>query len=99
MRKVNEDPKYIAVFVNSREPHFPLLLQLLRICCCRDQVMRTSSQLAVLELSNNRLLDRYMRNFPFVLFYPLCLGGVVAGVRAAVEGLGAEELTSGLKYM
>ena len=75
VRKINEDAKYITVFINKREPHFPLLMQLLKIYNCKDSVMRTSSQLAILEISNNKnsLLQKYLNNFPFALFYPHCV--------------------------
>ena len=85
VRKINEDSKFITVFVNSREPHFPLLLQLLKIYNCHDPVMRTSSKLAILELSNNKLLQKYLINFPFVLFYPLCMCGIISEVKEIVD--------------
>ncbi len=35
--------------------------------------MHTSSKLAIMEISNNQntLVQKYVNNFPFVLFYPL----------------------------
>ena len=48
VRTINAQPKFLNVFFNSREPHFPLLLQLLKMYDCKDTIMQTSSQLAVL---------------------------------------------------
>ncbi len=48
VRKINEDSKFLSVFVNSREPHFPLLLQLLKMHDSKDSIMLTSSKLAIL---------------------------------------------------
>lgn len=78
VRKINEDQKYLSVFLNSKEPHFPLLLQLLKMYNCKDQIMHTSSKLALLELSNSPspILQSYLSNFPFVLFYPLLVGQI-----------------------
>ena len=47
--------------------------------------MRTSSKLAILELSNNKLLQKYLNNFPFVLFYPLCMCGIISEVKEIVD--------------
>jgi hypothetical protein len=50
-------------------------------------------------------VQKYLGNFPFVLFYPLCMGEVMRGLREAVEGMRrgvegeGEELEGGLKYM
>ena len=73
VRKINEDQKYLSVFLNVKEPHFPLLLQLLKMHNCSDPIMHTSSRLALLELSNGTspVLSNYLANFPFVIFYPL----------------------------
>jgi hypothetical protein len=79
IRKINEDHRYLSVFLNSREPHFPLLLQLLKMHNCKDDIMHTSSKLAIMEISNNRdpIVANYLSNFPFVMFYPLYVGRIL----------------------
>lgn len=48
IRKINEDNKYLSVFFNSNQPHFPLLLNLLKFYDCSDPIMHTSSKLAII---------------------------------------------------
>ena len=87
VRKVNADSKYTSVFLNSKEPHFPLLLQLLRMHNCSDRIMQTSSKLAIMELSNSNSqeVQEYLANFPFVLFYPLFCMQTQERLRMTVE--------------
>lgn len=71
---------------------------------CSDSIMQTSSKLAVLETSNNPhpLLQTYLCNFPFVLFYPLHLQQMEAALKQANENhcpIGAEALENSIKYM
>lgn len=87
IRKINEDHRYLSVFLNSKEPHFPLLLQLLKMHNCQDDIMHTSSKLAILEISNNKnpMLVNYLQNFPFVLFYPLYTQIVLERLKTVIE--------------
>ena len=103
-RKINQDAKYLNVFLNQKEPHFPLLLQLLRFHDWPDPVLHTSAKLAILELSNNPhpLLQLLVGNFPFVLFYPLFAAHSLRALRRAVaspDPEANEELEAHLKYM
>jgi hypothetical protein len=104
VRKINEDNRYLSLFLNSKEPHFPLLLQLLKMHNCKDTIMHTSSKLAILEISNNPSpqLQHYLGNFPFVLFYPLYTQQILSSLKQLLEGddfLIVENLQSSLKYM
>jgi hypothetical protein len=86
IRKINEEDKYLSVFINLKEPHFPLLLKLLKFYDCPDVVMHTSSKLAIMEISNNQnpLVQKFTKNFPFVIFYPLYVGIILDSLRKAV---------------
>jgi hypothetical protein len=86
IRKINDQEKYLSVFFNIKEPHFPLLLKLLKFYDCPDVVMHTSSKLAIMEISNNQnpLVQKYVRNFPFVIFYPLYVGIILDSLKLAV---------------
>jgi hypothetical protein len=48
MRKINKEEKYLSVFFNQKEPHFPLLLKLLKFYDCPDVLMHTSSKQSIL---------------------------------------------------
>lgn len=78
-RKVNEDEKFLSVFLNLKEPHFPLMLNLLRFYDCRDVVLHTTAKLSLMELCGNKskAIQNYVVNFPFVMFYPLYLSEIV----------------------
>jgi hypothetical protein len=74
------------VFFNLKEPHFPLLLKLLKFYDCTDVVMHTSSKLVIMEISNNKnvSVQKFSKNFPFVIFYPLYVGQILESLKLAV---------------
>ncbi len=63
--------------------------------------MRTSAKLAILEICTNHspLVQKYIANFPFVLFYPLCMATVARGLRQAADGSPGVEIEGELKYL
>jgi hypothetical protein len=71
--KINEEEMYLSVFFNSKEPHFPLILNLLKLSNCADQIMQTSAKFAIIKISSNfnTAIKKYIVNFPFIIFYPI----------------------------
>jgi hypothetical protein len=67
--------------------------------------MHTSSKQSILETSNNRnqQVQKYIKNFPFVIFYPLYVGQILASFRKAVyEDSNAghiEQMVNHINYM
>lgn len=49
--------------------------------------MHTSSKLAIMEISNNKssLVQKYVKNFPFVIFYPLYVGQILDSLKKALS--------------
>jgi len=54
---------------------------------CKDDIMHTSSKLAIMEISNNKdpIVASYLSNFPFVLFYPLYVGIILDRLKAVLD--------------
>lgn len=48
--------------------------------------MHTSSKLAIMEISNNQnpIVQKFTKNFPFVIFYPLYVGIILESLKKAV---------------
>lgn len=86
VRKVNDDEKYLTVFLNMNKPHFPLLLNLLRFHDATDMVLHTTVKLVLLELAKNSnpALTKYTHNFPFVLFFPLYVAQIGISFKKAI---------------
>lgn len=67
--------------------------------------MHTSSKLAIMEISNNKnaFVQKYIRNFPFVIFYPLYVGIILNSLKKAVyeesNSIHLENIENHLKFM
>jgi hypothetical protein len=45
---IKQNEMYLSVFFNSREPHFPLILNLLKLSTCSDLIMQTKVKLGII---------------------------------------------------
>lgn len=67
--------------------------------------MHTSSKLAIMEISNNQnpFVQKYVRNFPFVIFYPLYVGIILDSLKKALSednnAIHLENIENHLKFM
>lgn len=67
-----EEKNFINIFVNSKEPHFPIVYSVMKFYNHPESHVVTASRYILLELAAGNfpyLKDTYFVNFPFVTYY------------------------------